>query len=55
MNPMPAAEFARAAHGKLIELDSDCGHRAHGCEMPKIGAAVAEFLEQTQSTGAHGP
>lgn len=55
MNPLPAADFARMLHGKLIELDSDCGHRAHGCEMPKIGAAVAEFLDGTQTAPvAHG-
>jgi hypothetical protein len=28
----------------LIELDSDCGHRAQACEVQRIGAAVAEFL-----------
>jgi homoserine O-acetyltransferase len=46
MNPDPAADFARMVHGELIELDSDCGHRAHACEMKRIGEAVAEFLEK---------
>jgi homoserine O-acetyltransferase len=46
MNPRPAADFARMVHGELIELDSDCGHRAHACEMKRIGEAVAEFLEK---------
>jgi homoserine O-acetyltransferase len=46
MNPRPASEFAGMLHARLIELDSDCGHRAHACEMKRIGAAVAEFLEK---------
>jgi homoserine O-acetyltransferase len=46
MNSHPAADFARMVHGDLIELDSDCGHRAHACEMKRIGEAVAAFLEK---------
>ena len=44
VNPQPAADFARMLHAPLLELDSDCGHRAHTCEMKRIGEAVAEFL-----------
>jgi homoserine O-acetyltransferase len=46
VNPQPAADFARMVHAQLLELDSDCGHRAHACEMKRIGEAVAEFLEK---------
>ena len=46
VNPNPAADFARMLHAQLLELDSDCGHRAHTCEMKQIGEAVAEFLEK---------
>ena len=46
VNPRPAADFARMLHARLLELDSDCGHRAHACEMKWIGEAVAEFLEK---------
>jgi homoserine O-acetyltransferase len=46
VNPQPAADFARMLHASLLELDSDCGHRAHSCEMKRIGEAVAEFLER---------
>lgn len=46
VNPNPAADFARMLHARLLELDSDCGHRAHTCEMRRIGEAVAEFLEK---------
>jgi homoserine O-acetyltransferase/O-succinyltransferase len=46
VNPQPAADFARMLHAPLLELDSDCGHRAHTCEMKRIGEAVAEFLEK---------
>ena len=46
VNPQPAADFARMLHAPLLELDNDCGHRAHTCEMKRIGEAVAEFLEK---------
>ena len=46
VNPQPAADFARMLHAPLLELDSDCGHRAHTCEMKRIGEAVAEFLKK---------
>jgi homoserine O-acetyltransferase/O-succinyltransferase len=44
VNPLPASEFAKMLHGTLIELDSNCGHRAHTCEMKRISEAVSEFL-----------
>jgi homoserine O-acetyltransferase len=45
VNPLPSVEFAKMLHAQLIELDSNCGHRAHLCEMKRIGEAVAAFLE----------
>jgi homoserine O-acetyltransferase len=45
VNPLPAIEFAKMLHASLIELDSDCGHSATVCEMKRISAAVAAFLE----------
>jgi homoserine O-acetyltransferase/O-succinyltransferase len=44
VNPLPSIEFAGMLHASLIELDSECGHRAHSCEMNRIGTAVAAFL-----------
>jgi homoserine O-acetyltransferase len=44
VNPQPALGFARLLHAKTLELDSDCGHLAPGCESGKVGAAVAQFL-----------
>ena len=46
VNPQPAADFARMLHAPLLEMDDDCGHRAHTCDMKRIGEAVAEFLEK---------
>jgi homoserine O-acetyltransferase len=45
VNPLPSIEFAKMVHAQLIELDSSCGHRAHTCEMKRVSAAVAAFLE----------
>ena len=44
VNPLPASAFANLLHAKLIELDSNCGHRVHRCEMQRIGQEVAVFL-----------
>jgi hypothetical protein len=41
---LPASAFANLLHAQLIELDSNCGHRVHGCEMQKIGQEVGAFL-----------
>jgi homoserine O-acetyltransferase/O-succinyltransferase len=46
VNSQPAADFARILHAPVVELDSDCGHRAFACETKRIGQAVAEFLEK---------
>jgi len=46
VNPLPASQFAKILHAPLIELDSDCGHRAHSCEMARISQEVAAFLEK---------
>jgi homoserine O-acetyltransferase len=44
MNPLPATAFAKLLHAQLIELDSSCGHRVHGCEMQRIGQDISAFL-----------
>jgi homoserine O-acetyltransferase len=44
VNPTPATALAKAAHAQLIELTSDCGHLAPGCEAQKVSPAVREFL-----------
>lgn len=44
VNPLPASEFANLLHAQLIELDSNCGHRVHSCEMQRISQQVAAFL-----------
>jgi homoserine O-acetyltransferase/O-succinyltransferase len=44
VNPTPATELAKAAHAALIELTSDCGHLAPGCEAEKVNPAVRSFL-----------
>jgi homoserine O-acetyltransferase/O-succinyltransferase len=44
VNPGPATELAKAAHLPFIELTSDCGHLAPGCESEKVNPAVREFL-----------
>jgi len=45
VNPLPAQEFARLLHAATVELESDCGHLAPGCEGAKVSAAVAKALE----------
>jgi homoserine O-acetyltransferase/O-succinyltransferase len=44
VNPTPATQLAKAAHATLLELTSDCGHLAPGCESAKVGPAVRAFL-----------
>lgn len=44
VNPLPASEFANLLHAQLIELDSNCGHRVHSCEMQRISQQIAAFL-----------
>ncbi|MBV8205617.1 MAG: alpha/beta fold hydrolase [Acidobacteria bacterium] len=44
VNPTPALDFARLIHARVLELNSECGHIAAGCEMDKVIAAVREAL-----------
>jgi homoserine O-acetyltransferase/O-succinyltransferase len=44
VNPTPATALAKAAHAELIELTSNCGHLAPGCESQKVNPAVRAFL-----------
>jgi homoserine O-acetyltransferase len=44
VNPLPASEFANLLHAQLVELDSNCGHRVHSCELQRIGQLVGAFL-----------
>jgi homoserine O-acetyltransferase len=46
VNPLPASDFAKMLHAPLVELEGNCGHRAHTCEMKRISEAVADFLEK---------
>jgi homoserine O-acetyltransferase len=46
VTPGPATEFAHHLRAKLLELDSDCGHMAPSCELKRVAAAIAEFLDQ---------
>lgn len=46
VTPGPALEFASLQRSQVLELDSDCGHLAPGCESKRVGAAVAAFLGQ---------
>lgn len=43
--PGPALEFARLINAKTLELDSDCGHIAVGCEIERVSKAVQNFWE----------
>ena len=44
VTPQPARNFAQLLHAPVLELESDCGHLATGCELPKLAAAVSDFL-----------
>jgi homoserine O-acetyltransferase len=46
VNPLNSIQFAKLLKAQMLELDSNCGHRAHRCEQTKIGQAVADFLQQ---------
>jgi homoserine O-acetyltransferase/O-succinyltransferase len=46
VNPMTSIQFAKLLKTQVLELDSNCGHRAHRCEQAKIGKAVDDFLQQ---------
>ncbi len=45
VTPGPAIEFAKTSGAQLLVLDSPCGHIATGCELPKVAAAIEEFLK----------
>jgi homoserine O-acetyltransferase len=46
VTPWPALDFAKLLKARTLELNSDCGHLAVGCEKAKIAAAVARFLAE---------
>ena len=46
VSPGPALEFARLRHARTLVLENDCGHLGPDCDMPKVRAAVAEFMEK---------
>jgi homoserine O-acetyltransferase/O-succinyltransferase len=46
VNPMTSIQFAKLLKTQALELDSNCGHRAHRCEQAKIGQAVDDFLQR---------
>jgi homoserine O-acetyltransferase/O-succinyltransferase len=45
VTPQPAKNFAGLLHAPLIELESDCGHLAPGCEGAKLASAISDFLK----------
>lgn len=45
VNPQPALVFARLLQAPTVEINSDCGHGAVGCEMAAVAPRVALFLE----------
>ena len=46
VNPTTSIELMKLAKGKLVLLDSDCGHRAFDCDRASIAQAVFQFLSQ---------
>ncbi len=46
VSPGPALEFAELKQARTLVLDNDCGHLGPDCDMPKVSAAVAEFLDK---------
>ena len=44
VTPGPALDFAKMLHAEVLELRDNCGHLAPGCEVAKIGSAIADFL-----------
>jgi len=45
VTPATASDFAKMTHAVVLELTSDCGHGASGCESSKVNPTVAAFLE----------
>lgn len=46
VTPQPARDFAMLLHAALLELESECGHLAPGCENAKLAPAIADFLRK---------
>jgi homoserine O-acetyltransferase len=46
VTPGPALEFARLLGSPTLELTSDCGHSAPGCEAAVFNSSVREFLRR---------
>jgi homoserine O-acetyltransferase len=46
VNPRPALELARLLVAPTLELSSDCGHLAPGCEQERVAAGIARFLDR---------
>jgi len=46
VNSVTSIQIAKLLKAQLLELDSICEHRAHRCEQPRIGQAVADFLQR---------
>ena len=46
VNPQPALDFAKLIHARVLQLTSDCGHIATGCELNKLEQGVNAFLAQ---------
>jgi homoserine O-acetyltransferase len=44
VSPGPALDFAKLKNAPTIILENDCGHLGPGCDMPRVSAAVADFL-----------
>ena len=44
VTPGPALEFAHLLQAEVLELQDNCGHLAPGCELAKVGPAIATFL-----------
>lgn len=44
VTPTTARAFTKLVGGKLLELESPCGHTVFACETARIGAAINEFL-----------
>jgi homoserine O-acetyltransferase len=46
VTPQPARDFAALLHAPVLELESECGHLATGCDAAKLAPAVADFLQK---------
>jgi homoserine O-acetyltransferase len=46
VTPQPARNFAALLNAPILELESECGHLAPGCENSKLAPAIADFLRK---------